>query len=189
MRTYSTLSLKNLTTLTLNGLWKNNPGTVQLLGLCPLLAISTSLINAFTLGLATLFVLMSSNGLVASVARFIPSHLRLPIFVLIIAGFVTLTQLFLSAFYFNLYESLGIFLALITTNCLIMGRAEAFASKNTVFLALFDGLTQGLGFLIVLCLIGGLREWIGQFFLLTLLPPGAFILLGFIVALQKGLQK
>lgn len=168
-----------------DGLWRNNPGTVQLLGLCPLLAVSNTFANALALGLATLFVLVCSNGLVSSIARFIPHHLRMPMFVLIIASFVTLTQLFLSAYYFELYESLGIFLALITTNCIIMGRAESFASKNTVPLAMLDGLTHGLGFLGVLCLIGALREIIGQAFLLALLPPGAFMMLGALIALSK----
>jgi len=170
----------------LEGLWKNNAGLVQLLGLCPLLAVSTTFLTAFTLGLATLFVLICSNGLVASVTRFTPSHLRIPIFVLIIASFVTLTQIFLSAYFFGLYESLGIFLALITTNCVILGRAEAFASRNSVPHALLDGLANGLGFLAVLCLIGGLREFIGQYFLLALLPPGAFIILGVMIAVYKS---
>lgn len=176
------MKLDTLKHQALEGLWKNNPGTVQLLGLCPLLAVSTTLVNAFTLGIATLFVLVSSNALVSILGRIIPAHLRLPFFVLIIASFVTLTEIFLSAFYFELYESLGIFLALITTNCLIMGRAESFASKNDVLHSVFDGLVNGTGFLLVLCLMGGLREGIGQGFILALLPPGAFILLGFIVA-------
>lgn len=165
------------------------PSLLPLLGLCPLLAVSTSFITALTLGLATLFVLVSSNILVASVARFIPSHLRIPIFVLIIASFVTLTQIFLSAYFFGLYESLGIFLALITTNCLILGRAEAFASRHSILLALQDGLTHGLGFLIILCLLGGLREWIGQGFILALMPPGAFMLLGVLIALYQFCHK
>lgn len=173
MRTLFTLNWTSL---------KSRFAPIQLLGLCPLLAVSTTLVNAFTLGLATLFVLLCSNGLIASLARFIPTHLRLPIFVLIIAGFVTLAQLFLSAYYFDLYESLGIFLALITTNCLIMGRAEAYASKNTIGNAVFDALTTGLSFMFLLCLLGGLRQLIGQQFLLALLPPGAFILLGLILA-------
>jgi electron transport complex protein RnfE len=161
---------------------KNKLGSIPLLGLCPLLAVSTTFVNAFTLGFATLFVLICSNGLISSLARLIPSHLRLPMFVLIIAGFVTLTQLFLSAYFFNLYESLGIFLALITTNCLIMGRAESFASKNVVIPAMIDGLKNGLGFMVILCLLGGIRELLGQHFLLAQLAPGAFILLGCILA-------
>jgi len=179
------LKWANLKSISLNGLWKNNPGTVQLLGLCPLLAVSSTFINAFTLGIATLFVLVCSNGLVSCFARYIPHYLRLPFFVLLIASFVTFTQIFLSVYYFNLYESLGIYLALITTNCVIMGRAESFASKNSLGPALLDGLMNGLGFLIVLCLIGALREWIGQGFLLALLPPGAFMILGFIIAITR----
>lgn len=173
----------------IDGLWRNNPGTVQLLGLCPLLAVSTTLANAFTLGLATLFVLIGSNTLVSLLGRLIPSHLRLPFYVLIIAGFVTLTQLFLSIYYFDLYESLGIFLALITTNCVIMGRAEAFASRNTLPLAMLDGFANGLGFMIVLCFIGGLRELIGSSFLLAILPPGAFMLLGLMIAGQNFIKQ
>lgn len=200
----------------LNGLWKNNPGLIQLLGLCPLLAVTTSLINGFALGLATLFVLISSNVLVASLSKNIPEHLRMPFFVLVIASFVTITQMYLSAYHFELYESLGIFLALITTNCMIMGRAEGFARKNAVLRSALDGLMNGLGFLWVLCIIGGARELLGQgtlfanaemlfgpmvsnwylslssgdtVFLLAILPPGAFILLGFLIALQNIIRE
>jgi electron transport complex protein RnfE len=146
-------------------------------------------VNAFTLGLATLFVLICSNGLISSLARLIPSHFRLPMFVLIIAGFVTLTQLFLSAYFFNLYESLGIFLALITTNCLIIGRAESFASKNSVIPSMIDGLKTGSGFMIILCLLGVTRELLGQHLLLAQLAPGAFILLGCMLALIRQEEK
>lgn len=200
----------------LNGLWKNNPGLIQLLGLCPLLAVTTSLINGFALGLATLFVLISSNVLVASLSKNIPEHLRMPFFVLVIASFVTIVQMYLSAYHFELYESLGIFLALITTNCMIMGRAEGFARKNAVLRSALDGLMNGLGFLWVLCIIGGARELLGQgtlfanadmlfgptvsnwhlslssgdtVFLLAILPPGAFILLGFLIALQNIIRE
>lgn len=180
----STLS-NSFKTLAIDGLWKNNPGLVQLLGLCPLLAVSNTLANALGLGLATLFVLVCSNSLIAIVGRFVPNHLRLPIFVLIIASLVTLVQMLFAAYYFTLYESLGIFLALITTNCVILGRAEAYASKNPLRFAIADGLLQGTGFLLVLVALGGLRELIGQGFLFALLPPGAFILLGFLIALHN----
>jgi electron transport complex protein RnfE len=202
----------NIKTLAIDGLWKNNPGLIQLLGLCPLLAVSNTLINALGLGLATLFVLLCSNSAIALIGRFIPAYLRLPIFVLIIASLVTMVQMLLAAYRFSLYESLGIFLALITTNCVILGRAEAYAAKNPVRFAIVDGLMQGLGFLLVLLLLGSLRELIGQGsllhdaqalfgptasnwavyfskdqsgFLLALFPPGAFILLGCLVALHN----
>jgi electron transport complex protein RnfE len=174
-----------LKSASLSKLFDNNPITVQMLGLCPLMAVSTTLINAFCLGLATLFVLICSNGLIASFARFIPNHLRIPVYVFIIASFVTLAQVFLSAYFIDLYETLGLFLALITTNCVILGRAESFASKSTVPSALKDGLLQGLGFLVIICIVGLLRETLGKGFLLALLPPGGFLVLGCLIALQR----
>jgi electron transport complex protein RnfE len=143
-------------------------------------------VNAFTLGLATLFVLVCSNVMVSCLARFVPSYLRLPFFVLLIASFVTLTQIYLSLYFYNLYESLGIYLALITTNCVILGRAEGFASKHSVLYSFMDALTNGLGFLLILCAVGGLRELVGQSFLLALLPPGAFMTLGLIIAFTQS---
>lgn len=172
----------------INGLWKNNPGVVQLLGLCPLLAVSTSFMTSLTLGLATIFVLVASNTLIACVGRFVLPHLRMPIFVLIIAGFVTIVQLLLAAYRFDLYQSLGIFLALITTNCVIMGRAESFAYKNPAFDSAMDGLGQGMGFTLVLVILGTLREFIGQGFLLAILPAGAFILMGLLIAAKNWIQ-
>ncbi|WP_372771111.1 electron transport complex subunit E, partial [Pseudoalteromonas sp.] len=132
------------------GLWKNNPALVQLLGLCPLLAVSATITNALGLGLATLFVLLGSNVTVAIVREWVPKEIRIPVFVMIIAAFVTMIELLMNAFSHELYLSLGIFIPLIVTNCAIIGRAEAFASKNSVPLAAFDGLMMGLGFLIVL---------------------------------------
>lgn len=176
--------------LLIDGIWKNNPGFVQLLGLCPLLAVSTSVATSLTLGLATIFVLICSNTLIACVSPFILPHLRMPGFVLLIASFVTIVQQFLSAYHYDLYQSLGIFLALITTNCVIMGRAESFAYKNPPLLSALDGLYQGIGFTIALLLLGATRELLGHGgFLLALLPPGAFILMGLFIAAKNWIQS
>ncbi|MEW6996446.1 electron transport complex subunit E [Colwelliaceae bacterium BS250] len=195
--------------LSWQGLWKNNPGLVQLLGLCPLLAVTTTLTNAIGLGLATLLVLICSNATVSAVRNWVPKEVRIPIFVLIIAAFVTCVQLLMNAYTFGIYQSLGIFLPLIVTNCAIIGRAEAYASKNPVKQASFDGLMMGLGFTLVLMVLGAVREILGQGtlfdgaellfgdwasvlrieifsfdtkFLLAILPPGAFIAMGFLIA-------
>ena len=198
------------------GLWKNNPGLVQLLGLCPLLAVTSTVVNALGLGLATLFVLICSNATVSIIQKWVPKEIRIPIFVLIIAAFVTCVQLLMNAFTFTLYESLGIFLPLIVTNCAIIGRAEAYASKNPLKQASFDGLMMGLGFLFVLLILGAIRELLGQGtlfdgadlllgkwasslrvevfafnnqFLLAILPPGAFIAMGFLIAAKNRIDQ
>jgi len=197
------------------GLWKNNPGIVQLLGLCPLLAVTSTLTNAIGLGLATLFVLICSNATVSAIRHWVPKEIRIPIFVLIIASFVTCVQLLMNAYTFGLYQSLGIFLPLIVTNCAIIGRAEAYASKNPIKQASFDGLMMGLGFLLILMLLGAVREILGQGtlfdganlllgewasvlrievykldsqFLLAILPPGAFIVMGLFIALKNAID-
>jgi electron transport complex protein RnfE len=197
------------------GLWKNNPGIVQLLGLCPLLAVTSTLTNAIGLGLATLFVLICSNATVSAIRHWVPKEIRIPIFVLIIASFVTCVQLLMNAYTFGLYQSLGIFLPLIVTNCAIIGRAEAYASKNPIKQATFDGLMMGLGFLLILVLLGAVREILGQGtlfdganlllgewasilrvevfhldsqFLLAILPPGAFIVMGLFIALKNAID-
>ena len=194
------------------GLWKNNPALVQLLGLCPLLAVSATVTNALGLGLATLFVLLGSNVTVAIVREWVPKEIRIPVFVMIIAAFVTMIELLMNAFSHELYLSLGIFIPLIVTNCAIIGRAEAFASKNSVPPAAFDGLMMGLGFLAVLVLLGAMRELLGQGtlfdgahlllgdwakvlrieimqtetkFLLAILSPGAFLGMGLLIALKN----
>ncbi len=198
------------------GLWKNNPGIVQLLGLCPLLAVTSTLTNAIGLGLATLFVLICSNATVSAIRHWVPKEIRIPIFVLIIASFVTCVQLLMNAYTFGLYQSLGIFLPLIVTNCAIIGRAEAYASKNPIKQATFDGLMMGLGFLLILMLLGTVREILGQGtlfdganlllgewasilrvevfhldsqFLLAILPPGAFIVMGLFIALKNAIDS
>ncbi len=202
--------------LSLQGLWKNNPGLVQLLGLCPLLAVTGTLTNALGLGLATLLVLLGSNIVVSLVRQHVPNEIRIPIFVLIIASFVTVVQLLMNAFTFGLYQSLGIFIPLIVTNCTIIGRAEAFASKNPVLPSAIDALMMGLGFLLVLLVLGGMRELLGQgtlfdgaelllgdwarvlrievfhsdnHFLLAMLPPGAFIGMGLLIALKNCIDQ
>ncbi|MDF2179317.1 electron transport complex subunit E [Aliiglaciecola sp. CAU 1673] len=202
--------------LTWQGLWKNNAALVQLLGLCPLLAVTGTVINGLGLGLATTLVLIGSNTTVSLVRNLVPKEVRIPIFVMIIAAFVTVVQLLMNAFTFTLYQALGIFIPLIVTNCAIIGRAEAYASKNPVKLAAFDGLMMGMGFTLVLMTLGGLREVLGngtlldgaEFlfgdwakaltltlfetdskFLLAILPPGAFLGMGLLIALKNILDK
>ena len=199
-----------------DGLWKNNPATVQLLGLCPLLAVSSTVVNALGLGLATMLVLMSSNLVVSLVRDYVRSEIRIPVFVVVIAVSVTLIKILMQAFFFELYQIIGLFVALITTNCVIIARAEAFASKNNVVDSVLDGFFMGLGFTLVLVLLGAFREIIGfgtlfqqmhllfgegtqwlkitfienyDGFLLTILPPGAFIGLGLIIALKNVIDN
>ncbi|MBE0351308.1 electron transport complex subunit E [Pseudoalteromonas lipolytica] len=204
--------MSEIKTLFKEGMWANNPALVQLLGLCPLLAVTSTITNALGLGLATLLVLVGSNITVSIVRNWVPKDIRIPVFVMIIAGFVTIVQLLMNAYTFGLYQSLGIFIPLIVTNCAIIGRAEAFASKNTVPLSAFDGLMMGLGFMLVLVVLGAIRELIGQGtlfdgadlllgpwaealrievfsfdnqFLLAILPPGAFLGLGLLIAAKN----
>lgn len=194
------------------GLWRNNPAIVQLLGLCPLLAVSNTATNALGLGLATLLVLVCTNTMISLFRRQIPHEIRIPIYVMIIATTVTAVQLLMNAYTYSLYQSLGIFIPLIVTNCIVIGRAEAFASKNNVMHAAFDGFAMGLGMTLSLFVLGALREIIGngtlfdgihlllgdwekslriEFFhndsnlLLAILPPGAFIGLGIILAAKN----
>lgn len=198
----------------LTGLWLNNPGLVQLLGICPLLAISNTLVNGLGLGIATLAVLCGTNVLVSSVRRWIPAQVRLPAFVLIIAAFVTIVEQLCKAYFFDLYLALGIFLPLIITNCTILARAEAFASRQPVLASVVDGFAHGAGFAAVLIAIGGLRELLGHGTLLSggemlfgaraadlkfsvgsgdsgltlaLIPAGAFFVLALLVALRNAL--
>ena len=193
--------------LFLEGIWYNNPALVQVLGLCPLLAVSTGFVNGLTLGLATLFVLVVSNLTVALFAPRIPPTVRLPVYVLLIASLVTCVELLIHSLSVELHSNLGIFLPLIVTNCIILGRAEAFAARNPPLHALMDGLANGLGFASVLIVLGSIRELLGagtlfadmhlitggiksgaytllnyDGFLLLLLPPGGFIVLGFLMA-------
>ena len=208
--------MSQIKTLFKDGMWANNPALVQLLGLCPLLAVTSTITNALGLGLATLLVLVGSNVTVSIVRNWVPKDIRIPVFVMIIAGFVTIVQLMMNAYTFGLYQSLGIFIPLIVTNCAIIGRAVAFASKNTVPLSAFDGLMMGLGFMLVLVVLGAIRELIGQGtlfdgadlllgpwaqalrievfsfdnqFLLAILPPGAFLGLGLLIAAKNVIDN
>ena len=202
--------------LSANGLWKNNPALVQLLGLCPLLAVTGSVVNALGLGLATMMVLMCSNFAVSLVRNLVSDAIRLPAFVMIIASFTTCIELLMKAFAFELYEILGIFIPLIITNCSILGRADAFACKNRVMPSLYDGFIMGLGFALVLVVLGAVREIIGSGtlfdnmdllfgpvaanwviapfsdypgFLVAVLPPGAFIVTGLMIALKNSIDR
>ena len=198
--------------LSVNGLWKNNPALVQLLGLCPLLAVTGSVVNALGLGLATMMVLTCSNTAVSMIRNFTSDAIRLPAFVMIIASFVTCIELLMRAFAFELYQILGIFIPLIITNCSILGRADAFACKNKVLPSMYDGFIMGMGFACVLVVLGAIREIIGSGtlfdnmdlllgpmaanwgivlfdnypgMLLAVLPPGAFIFTGLLIALKN----
>lgn len=199
-----------------DGIWKKNPGVVQLLGLCPTLAMSNSVVNALGLGLATVFVMAGSNGMVAAVRNFVPHEIRIPVFILIIAALVTIVDLLFNAFAHPLYLVLGIFIPLIVTNCIVLARADAFAAKNRVLPAILDGAFMGLGTTSVLTILGALREIAGKGtllsgidlafgpagkawvihvlpdykgFLLAILPPGAFLGLGLLIALRNLLDQ
>ncbi|GLS26796.1 electron transport complex subunit E [Marinibactrum halimedae] len=206
----------NYADITKNGLWKNNPALVQLLGLCPLLAVSGSVVNALGLGLATILVLVGSNIAVSMIRNAVTDAIRLPAFVMIIASFTTCTELLMKAFTYELYQILGIFIALIVTNCAILGRADAFASKNKILPSAIDGLMMGVGFALVLLAVGAVREALGSGtlfanmhlllgemgkgmtitliddysgFLVAILPPGAFLVTGFLIALKNVIDQ
>ncbi len=207
---------ESYSTIALNGLWDNNPGLVQLLGLCPLLAVTGTLINGLSLGLATTMTLVISNLTVSLIRHWLREEIRIPVYVLVIACTVTAVELAMSAFFHGLYLVLGIFIPLIVTNCSIIGRAEAFASKNSWLRSIVDGLAMGIGFTLVLVVLGGMRELIGhgtlfsqadlmfgkaaqqltitivqdyQGLLLAVLPPGAFLALGLLIALKNIIDK
>ncbi len=199
-----------------NGLWQNNVALVQLLGLCPLLAVTSTLVNGIGLGIATLATLVISNTLVSLIRGFVRSEVRLPVFVLIIASVVTVIELTMKAFFYDLYLVLGIFIPLIVTNCAIIGRAEGFASKNPVGASALDGFMMGFGFLLVLSILGGMREIIGfgtlfananlmfgeaasvltiginpdySGFLMAILPPGAFFGLAILIVCKNLIDE
>ncbi len=185
-----------------NGILKENPTFVLLIGMCPTLATTTSAINALGMGLSTAFVLTCSNIAIAALKNFIPDNVRIPAFVIIIASFVTLVQLVMEAYVPALYASLGIYIPLIVVNCLILARAEAYANKNSVLDSMFDGIGMGLGFTLALTILGGVREILGSGsifnlkfigdndgILIFVLAPGAFITLGYIIALINRLSR
>ena len=210
------MSTNKIHTIVQDGFWTNNPALVQLLGLCPLLAVTATVVNGLGLGIATTLVLVGSNVTVSLIRNLVRNEIRIPVFVLVIASFVTAIELAMNAFFHDLYKILGIFIPLIVTNCAIIGRAESFASKNTVSRSLIDALSMGLGFTAVLVILGGLREAIGfgtlfsqahlmfgeaarnltitmgedyPGFLLAILPPGAFIGLGLLIAIKNVIDK
>ena len=185
-----------------NGLIKENPTWVLILGMCPTLATTTSAINGMSMGLATTFVLMMSNIVISLLKSVIPDKVRIPAFIVVIATFVTVVQLFMAAYLPDLNESLGLFIPLIVVNCIVLGRAEAFASKNNVWHSLLDGLFMGLGFTWALTLVGMVREILGagsifghsliggnDGMLLFILPPGGFICLGLLMALVGAIRR
>ncbi|MCA8864650.1 MULTISPECIES: electron transport complex subunit E [unclassified Halomonas] len=198
-----------------SGLWSNNPALVQLLGLCPLLAVSGSVVNALGLALATLLVMVGASTAISLIRHQVPSAVRLPAFVMVIAAFVTCAELLMAAYAYPLYQVLGIFIPLIVTNCAILGRADAFASRQPVLPAAIDGFMMGLGFGAVLVLLGALRELLGQGtlfsgmallfgpsaanwqltladdyqFLFFVLPPGAFFVAGMLIALKNVIDQ
>lgn len=203
--------MNNSRDILIQGLWKNNSALVQLLGLCPLLAVTSTATNALGLGLATMLVLICTNVVVSAIRQWVPTEIRIPIYVMIIASVVTAVQLLINAYAFGLYQSLGIFIPLIVTNCIVIGRAEAFAAKNNVADSAIDGFATGLGATLALLVLGSLREIIGKgtlfdgadlllgswakvlrvevfhldnSFLLAILPPGAFIGLGLMLAVK-----
>jgi electron transport complex protein RnfE len=198
--------------ITINALWKQNPGVVQLLGLCPTLAVTTTAVNGLSLGFATALVMAASNGAVSPVRKLVPSEIRVPVFILVIAALVSIIDLSINAFAQPLHKVLGIFIPLIVVNCIVLARVESFAAKNTFVPSVLDGFMMGMGGAMVLGLLGGIREIVGkgtlfsgldlvfgpgakQFvltvvpdyhgFLLAVLPPGAFLGLGTLVALRN----
>jgi electron transport complex protein RnfE len=207
---------KTLRQIAGDGLWHNNVAFVQILGLCPLLAVTSNVVNGLGLGLATLLTLVLSNVTVSAIRNLIRPDIRIPVFVLLIASIVTAIELAMNAWFHELHGILGIFIALIVTNCSILGRAEAFASKNSIGRSFIDGLTMGLGFAAALVLLGAMRELLGagtlfdqahlmfgeaartfrltvfedyKGFLLAILPPGAFIGLGLLIALKNVIDQ
>lgn len=208
--------MTDFSTISREGLWTKNAALVQLLGLCPLLAVTGSVVNALGLGLATMLVLTGSNIVVSLVRNRVTDVIRLPAFVMIIAAFTTCTELIMKAFTFELYQILGIFIPLIVTNCTILGRAEAFASKNPVLPSALDGFMMALGFGLVLVVLGAIREILGygtlfanmdllfgpvaatweidllgveSGLLIAVLPPGAFLVAGFLIALKNLIDQ
>ncbi len=186
----------------LNGLINENPVFVLLIGMCPTLGTTTSAINGLGMGLSTTFVLVCSNVVISALKNYIPNMVRIPAFVVVIASFVTVLQLCMEAYVPSLYASLGIYIPLIVVNCLILARAEAYANKNTIIDSLFDGLGMGLGFSFALTILGGVREILGSGsifnykfigdndgILIFVLAPGAFIVLGYLIAIVNKLKS
>jgi len=193
---------KSGTSILFNGLIKENPVFVLILGMCPTLATTTSAVNGLSMGLATLFVLFGSNVAVSMLKNFIPDKVRIPAYVVVIATFVTVVGMLIHAYFPAIYDSLGIFIPLIVVNCIVLGRAEAFAAKNTVLHSALDGVGMGLGFTVALTLLGTVRELLGtgkvfgnEIFpdhygaIIFILAPGAFIVLGYLIAIMNKVRK
>lgn len=192
-------ALKTLT----NGLWKENPTFVLVLGTCPTLAVTTAAINGLGMGAATTFVLIFSNMFIALLKNVIPNKVRIPLFIVIVATFVTIVDMVMQAYMPDLYSALGVFIPLIVVNCIILGRAEAFAQKNSVGLSILDGIGMGLGFTLALTLFASIREILGsgsifglpllaedaKTILIFIMPPGAFITYGFLIAIVNKLKN
>lgn len=203
------MKLQEVKDILYNGLWKQNTGVVQLLGMCPLLAVSNSVVNAISLGLATTVVMALSGASISPIRNFVPNEIRIPVYILIIAMLVTVVQYVMNAYMYSMYIVLGIFIPLIVTNCIVLARIEAFAGKNPVLPAALDGFAMGMGLTTVLMVLGGIREIFGHGtlfsglelvlgeaakgwvitvvpdyhgFLFAILPPGAFIGLGLLIA-------
>jgi len=186
-----------------DGIWKNNGVFKQVLGTCPTLAVTTSVKNGIGMGLATTFVLICSNIVISMIKNIVPSKVRIPIYIVVIASFVTIVDLVMNAFLHDLHKVLGLFIPLIVVNCIILGRAESYASKNSVFSSMLDGLGTGLGFTLALMILGALREILGNGSILginllgtsyspaiaMIMPPGAFIGLGFIMFAINYFEK
>ena len=194
--------MNNNLKILLNGLIKENPTFVLLLGMCPTLGTTSSAINGMSMGLATTFVLICSNIVISLIKNLVPDKVRIPAYIVVIAAFVTMVEMIMQAYVPALYASLGLFIPLIVVNCIVLGRAEAFAAKNSVVPSMFDGLGIGLGFTLALTLLGSIRELLGtgKIFnfaiypesygmLLFVLAPGAFIVLGFLIAIVNKLRK
>ena len=210
------MTATNYREIAYNGLWRNNPALVQLLGLCPLLAVSSSVVSALGMGLATTVVFTGSNAVVSLIRNKVNEAIRLPAFIMIIAAFTTCVELLMQAFAYELYQVLGLFISLIVTNCAVLGRADAFASRNTIPVAAADGFMMGLGFTLILVLLGAIRELTGTGLLfanmhllfgdvakdwaihpiegytgilLAVLPPGAFLCTGLLIAGKNVIDK
>ncbi|MGA1875332.1 MAG: electron transport complex subunit RsxE [bacterium] len=187
----------------MKGIWRLNPTFRIVLGMCPTLAVTTAAINGVAMGLAVTFVLVFSNVMIAALRTIIPKNVRIPVFIVIIASFVTIVDLLMAAYFLELHETLGLFIPLIVVNCIILGRAEAFASRNPVVQSLADGLGMGIGFTLSLMILGGIREILGngtlfsvpvlnrsfQPSLIMIMPPGAFITLGMLMALMNRIEE
>ena len=210
------MSLASYAPIVRDGLWTNNPALVQVLGLCPTLAVSSSVVNGLGLGLATVMVLVATNVIISLVANLVRPEVRIPVYILVIASIVTVIDLVMKAYFTELHAVLGIFIPLIVVNCTILGRAEAFASRNSVARSFVDGIAVGAGFTLVLVTLGAIREVLGRGtllaqadtmlgqwasgmsvtvipdypgFLVAVLPPGAFIGLGLLIALKNAIDR